>query len=103
MPFSGKVGGGGPGARGAHYKKQTYFWKGKRARGPPTKNAYFGRVGREGLGARGVPALLQKDHFLRGSQDGGPGAHYKKDLFGKMEGGARGLRGPYKKRPFSGG
>ena len=80
MPFYGRVGGGRAGTRGAHYKKQTYFWKGKRgARGPPTKNAYFRRVGREGPGTRGVP-------------------FYKKTIFERVARG--GLGGPLQKRPF---
>ena len=54
-----------------------------------------------GRGPEASPST--KRPFLRGSQEGGPGAHYKKDLFGKMEGEARSLKGPYKKRPFWGG
>ena len=49
-------------------------------------------------GPEGSPST--KRPFLRGSQEGGPGVNYKKDLFGKMEGGGRGLWGPYKKSPF---
>ena len=56
MSFSGRVGGGGPGPAGPTTKNRPIFGKVRRgARGPRTKNAYFGRVGREGLGARGVP------------------------------------------------
>ena len=44
-----------------------------------TKNAYFGRGGREGLGARGVP-------------------FYKKTTF--WEGRKRGARGPTTKKTF---
>jgi len=65
--------------------KKCLFWKGGK-----------GRPG----GPRGP--LLQKDHFLRGSQEGGPGAHYKKDLFGKMEGGDPGPEGPLQEKTFFG-
>ena len=49
-------------------------------------------------GPEGSPST--KRPFFEMVASGGPGGPLQKDLFGKMKGGGRGLRGPYKKRPF---
>ena len=78
MPFSGRVGGGGP--------------------GPPTKNAKFWKGGK---GRPGGP-FTKRPFFFERVARGGPGAHYKKDLFGKMEEGGPGPEGHLQEKTFVG-
>ena len=78
----------------ANYKNRPIFGKVRGgARWPPSKNAYFGRVGMEGLGARGVP-FYKKTTFESVAQEGARGPTTKKTFWVRWKGGARGLRGP---------